>query len=116
MDLAKKHCVPCEGGIPPMSEQEEDQFINEVSEWILVRDGEHKIIKNFRLDDFENAMKFVDEVADVAEDEGHHPDICIHYNKVDMELFTHAIGGLHENDFIMASKIDKLFNNLDDGK
>ncbi|MBD3289316.1 4a-hydroxytetrahydrobiopterin dehydratase [candidate division KSB1 bacterium] len=109
MGLAEKHCVPCEGGITPMSEQEEDQYIKEVSDWQLARDGEHKIRKDFKLEDFEKAIKFVDEVAEIAEEEGHHPDICIHYNKVDLELNTHAIGGLHENDFIMASKIDRLF-------
>lgn len=110
MELIKKHCVPCEGGIPPMSEQEEDQYIKEVSGWTISRDGTHKINKDFKFKNFKKAMTFVNKVVDVAEQEGHHPDICIHYNSVNLELYTHAISGLHENDFILAAKINQLYN------
>ncbi len=110
MELIKKHCVPCEGGIPPMSEKEEDQYIKEISNWTMSREGTHKINKDFKFKNFKNAMTFVNKVADVAEQEGHHPDICIHYNRVNLELYTHAISGLHENDFILAAKIDQLYD------
>ena len=108
MKLIEKKCIPCEGGIPPMSEQEEDQYIKEISGWTLNREGTHNIKKDFKFKNFKKAMNFVNSVADVAEQEGHHPDICIHYNKVNLELYTHAIGGLHENDFILAAKINQL--------
>lgn len=77
---------------------------------MLIRDGTHKIRKQFKFKDFKKAMEFVNEVADLAESEGHHPDIKIVYNKVQLDLFTHAVGGLSENDFIMASKINKIRN------
>lgn len=108
MDLAKKHCVPCEEGTPPLSDQEEEKMLKLIQGWILVRDGTHKITRQFKFEDFKKAMKFVSKIADLAESQGHHPDIKIVYNKVGLDLFTHAVGGLSENDFIMASKIDKL--------
>ena len=108
MKLIEKKCVPCEGGIPPMSERAEDQYIKEISGWTLNRKGTHNIKKDFKFKNFKKAMNFVNNVADVAEQEGHHPDICIRYNKVNLELYTHAIGGLHENDFILAAKINQL--------
>jgi len=107
-DLTKKHCVPCEGGAPPLPSDKEDELIKQVSDWMLVRDGTHKITKQFKFEDFKKAMEFVNEVAELAESEGHHPDIKIVYSKVQLDLFTHAVGGLSENDFIMAAKINKL--------
>ena len=109
MDLTKKHCVPCEeGGIPPLPDRKEDEMLKLIQGWLLVRDGTHKIRKQFKFEDFKKAIEFVNKIADLAESEGHHPDIKIVYNKVQLDLFTHAVGGLSENDFIMASKIDKL--------
>lgn len=107
-DLTKKHCVPCEGGDPPLTQAQEDEFIKRVRSWFLIRDGEHKLRKVFTFKDFKEAMAFVNKIADVAEEEQHHPDIYIFYNKVKIELFTHAVGGLSENDFIIAAKIDKI--------
>ncbi len=106
MDLTKKHCVPCEGGTPPFTEQQEDEYISKVPKWSLLRDGEHKIRRQFTFKDFKEALAFVNIVGEVAEEEQHHPDIYIFYNKVQLDLFTHAVGGLSENDFIMAAKID----------
>lgn len=108
MDLSNKHCVPCEGGDPPLTDSEEDGLLDKIANWNLLRDGGHKLRKQFKFRNFKEAMRFVNEVAKVAEVEGHHPDIYIFYNKVQIDLFTHAVGGLSENDFIMASKIDKL--------
>lgn len=108
MDLAKKHCIPCEGGTPPLSDEKEDEMLKLVKGWMLVRDGTHKITRQFKFKNFKEAIAFVNKVADLAQREGHHPDIKIVYNKVSLDLFTHAVGGLSENDFIMASKINKL--------
>ena len=111
-DLTQKHCVPCEGGTPPLSDAQEDTLKLQTPDWILLRnDGTtvvHKIRRQFKLKTFKEAIAFVNKVADLAEEEGHHPDIYIFYNKVQIELFTHAVGGLSENDFIMAAKIDTL--------
>lgn len=111
-DLTQKHCVPCEGGTPPLSDAEEDKLIKETPDWILLRnDGQtvvHKLRRQFTFKDFKEAIAFVNKVADIANGEGHHPDIYIFYNKVQLELFTHAVGGLSENDFIMAAKINKI--------
>jgi len=110
-DLVTKHCVPCEGGDPPLAQEKEDQLIKEVPNWFLIRDGEHKLRKVFTFKAFKEAMKFTNKIAEIAEAEGHHPDIYIFYNKVRLELFTHAVGGLSENDFIMAAKIDEMQKN-----
>lgn len=108
MDLTQKHCVPCEGGTPPLPDQKEDELKTHISQWLLVRDGTHKITRQFKFENFKEAIAFVNKVADLAESEGHHPDIKIVWNKVQLDLFTHAVGGLSENDFIMAAKIDKI--------
>ena len=108
MDLTKKHCVPCEGGMPPLTDQEENELIGQVSKWLLLRDGTHRIRRQFVFKNFKNAMGFVNKVAEIANKEDHHPDIYIFYNKVQLDLFTHAVGGLSENDFIMAAKINEI--------
>lgn len=107
-DLTKKHCIPCEEGTAPLSDEDEEKFKTQVPDWSLLRDGEHKIRRQFKFKDFMTAIDFVNKVAKIADEEGHHPDIYIFYNKVQLDLFTHAAGGLHENDFILASKIDKI--------
>ena len=104
-DLLKKKCVPCEKGMKPLNRTDMQDYLDEVSGWTLDNDAK-KISKEFKFQDFIGAINFVERVADVAEMEGHHPDIQIHYNKVLLELTTHAIGGLSENDFILAAKID----------
>lgn len=110
LDLRKKHCVPCEGGTPPLEGWKEDELIKETPSWFLIRDEAHKIRRMFTFKNFKEAMIFVNKVAVLAEEEGHHPDIKIVYSKVLLELFTHAVGGLSENDFIMASKINQLIS------
>ena len=106
MDLTAKHCAPCEEGLPPLSEEKENELIKQVSDWILLRDGKHKIRRQFKFKNFKEAMIFVNKVADIANAENHHPDIYIFYNKVQLDLFTHTVGGLSENDFIVAAKIN----------
>ena len=106
-DLAKKHCVPCEIGTRPFDLETINELLAVVPEWKL---EDTKIIKRgFRFKDFVEAMKFVNKVANIAESEGHHPDIFISYNYVRITLMTHNIGGLSENDFIMAAKINELY-------
>ena len=105
--LADKSCVPCRGGIPPLAEAEARKLAERTPEWTLAEKGT-RLQRRFEFRDFVAAMQFVNRVADVAEREGHHPDIAIHWNKVDLVLWTHKIGGLHENDFILAAKIDRL--------
>ena len=105
MELSKKRCVPCEGGTPPLGKNDADKLLKEVPSWNL-KSGH--LCRHFEFKNFVEAMKFLNKVADVAEKEGHHPDFCVHYRKVDFELWTHAVNGLSENDFILAAKIDKL--------
>jgi 4a-hydroxytetrahydrobiopterin dehydratase len=108
MALNEKHCVPCEGMIPAMSEADEDKFIAQVKGWQLLREGMHKIRKEFKFKDFKGSMDFVNKVAAIAESEGHHPDIYIYYSKVVLELYTHAVKGLFDNDFILAARVDEI--------
>lgn len=111
--LVNKRCVPCEGGEPPASDEEIDRILPHVPGW-AVREIEisgvrmKTLQKRKTFDDFRAAMAFLRQVEDLAESEGHHPDFCVHYNKVDFTLYTHAIRGLHQNDFILAAKIDAL--------
>lgn len=107
--LTDKQCVPCEGGVPPMSDEEIAMYLDEVGgQWEHVPGIVHKIKREFEFKNFVVAMQFVNQVADLAESKGHHPDIHITWNKVKLELFTHAIHGLSENDFILAAKINQL--------
>lgn len=107
-DLVQKHCIPCESGEPPVSTEREKELKKQIPAWMVLDDGTHKLRRQFSFKDFKEAMGFVNKVAAVAESEGHHPDIYIFYNKVQIDLYTHAVGGLSENDFIVAAKIDEL--------
>ena len=106
MNLLKKKCIPCEvGGIEPFDKVQAEDYLAQITDWTLSEDVK-KISKEFKFKDFIGAINFVERVADVAEGEGHHPNIEIDYNKVKLTLWTHSIGGLSENDFILAAKID----------
>jgi len=106
-ELSAKTCVPCRGGVPPLPEEKAREYAAATPGWTLAENGT-RLFRRFEFADFKAAMEFVNRVADLAEEEGHHPDICIHWNKVELTLWTHKIGGLHENDFILAAKIDRL--------
>ncbi len=106
MDLTEKKCKPCEGGTPPLRSEQAAAYLEHVSGW-MIEEGK-KIKKEFRFKDFPQAMAFTNRVAVLAQNEAHHPAIFISYNRVKITLTTHAIGGLSENDFIMAAKIDGL--------
>ncbi|MDO8626554.1 MAG: 4a-hydroxytetrahydrobiopterin dehydratase [Candidatus Magasanikbacteria bacterium] len=107
MSLADKNCVPCEGGVPPLTAPEIAKLQNELKLAWTVTDNQ-KIRHDFKFANFRAAMEFVNKLAALAENEGHHPDLHIHYNRVIVELTTHAINGLSENDFILAKKIELI--------
>ncbi len=107
MSLREKKCVPCEGGSFGLSESEIRILLKQVQNWNLQK---NILYKKFKFKDFLEAMRFVNQMAELAEKEGHHPDFKVHYNQVEVSLWTHAINGLSENDFILASKIDGLFD------
>jgi 4a-hydroxytetrahydrobiopterin dehydratase len=107
MDLSKKKCKPCEGGIAPLDQKEVAVFMKHIKDDWKVTD-KNKISKEFLFVNYMHTMDFVNKVADLAEEEGHHPEMHVYFGRVRIELWTHAINGLSENDFILASKIDKL--------
>jgi 4a-hydroxytetrahydrobiopterin dehydratase len=108
MTLKDKRCVPCQAGTPPLDRPTISLLLNDVMDWELraAKGTPEKIAKRFKFDDFLGTMAFVDKMAALAEEQGHHPDFCVHYSEVEVTLWTHAVGGLSENDFIMAAKID----------
>lgn len=103
--LAAKRCIPCEIGTPPLTDGETQKLLADIPSWEI---EEGKLTKNFKFRDFLGSINFVNELAEIAEQESHHPDIYIYYNKVKLTLSTHAAKGLTENDFILAAKIDEL--------
>lgn len=106
--LSQRKCVPCEGGVPRLTREECLPFQAEVPEWHLNEDAT-RIRRSWVAQDFMEAIRFFDEVAKLAEEEGHHPDLHLTgYRQVCVEIMTHAIGGLSENDFILAAKIDLI--------
>jgi 4a-hydroxytetrahydrobiopterin dehydratase len=107
-ELSGKHCVPCEGGVPPITGADLDRYLKAITDWKLTADGK-RIRREWRVKDFVTGLDFFNRVGQLAEAEGHHPDLHLAgYRNLAIELWTHAIGGLSENDFILATKIDKL--------
>lgn len=113
-NLLQKYCVPCEGGVPPLNSEKIKEYLKEVPDWQITEEISPKGVKyqlirrEFKFNNFKESIKFVNKVSELAESEGHHPDIHIFYNKVRLDLWTHAIGGLFDNDFILAAKINAL--------
>lgn len=105
--LNLKKCIPCEEKVPPLSGEQVHEYLTQIPGWTLSQD-EKNIFRIYTFTDFIGAVDFVNHIADIAEQEGHHPDIAIHYNNVTLTLWTHAVGGLSENDFILAAKIDSM--------
>jgi 4a-hydroxytetrahydrobiopterin dehydratase len=105
--LAEKTCTPCRGGIPPLTQQEAESYRAQAPDWALL-DGATRIERTYRSSNFREAFAFVAEVAELAEKEGHHPDIRFGWGYVTVSLQTKKIKGLHENDFIMAAKLDRM--------
>ena len=108
--LIEKKCVPCKGGVQPLRKEQIQEYLGQLSSAWEVKDDK-KITRKFKFKNFKEAMVFVNKVAELAEQEGHHPDIRIFgYRNVGIELTTHSIGGLSENDFILAAKIEQLIS------
>src|SRR5262245_33816062 len=105
-DLAQRTCVPCRGGVPPLTDEQIRPLHKQVEEWKVVKN--HHIEREFKFPDFKTALAFVNRVGDLAEEQGHHPDIALAWGKVGISIWTHKIDGLTESDFILAAKIDRL--------
>ncbi|HVB58673.1 MAG TPA: 4a-hydroxytetrahydrobiopterin dehydratase [Candidatus Acidoferrales bacterium] len=105
-ELASKTCVPCRGGVPPLAGKKLEDLAQQVPQWKVV-DGHH-IIRTFPFQDFRQALIFVNKVGELAEQQGHHPDILLSWGKAEITTWTHKVNGLTESDFILAAKIDKL--------
>ena len=105
--LAEKACTPCRGGIPPLTRQEAEALLVQADDWSLVDDA-HRIERTFRFKNFREALTFVQQVGELAEAQAHHPDISFGWGHATVSLRTKKIRGLHENDFIMAAKLDRL--------
>jgi 4a-hydroxytetrahydrobiopterin dehydratase len=107
-ELSAKHCQSCEGGVPPLAQEQILQHLKALPEWKLTSDGK-RIRREWRVKDFVSGLNFFQKIGDVAEAEDHHPDLHLTgYRNVAVEIWTHAIGGLSENDFILAAKIDQV--------
>ena len=109
MNLSEKHCVPCRGGVPALQGEELERLKQELPTW-QVMDGHH-LLKTFSFPDFKTALGFVNRAGEIAETEGHHPDLLLSWGKVEVKTWTHKIDGLTESDFILAAKIDQLHQN-----
>jgi len=123
-NLSTKKCIPCQGGIPPLTEEEVKKYLPQIKEdWEVLSinigqdnnppsleasSRQRKLHKEFKFNSFKEAIDFTNKVAEIAESENHHPNILINYNKVSIDIWTHKIDGLHENDFILAAKMDNL--------
>jgi 4a-hydroxytetrahydrobiopterin dehydratase len=110
--LVDKTCTPCRGGVPPLTREEAEGFHVQASEWQLLEDA-YRIERTFRFRNFREALSFVQQVGELAEAEGHHPDVSFGWGYATVSLRTKKIKGLHENDFIMAVKIDRLAGGTD---
>ena len=106
--LADKTCTPCRGGIPPLTREEAELLHGQAPGWQLLEEA-HRIERGFRFRNFREALTFVQEIGELAEAEGHHPNISFGWGNATVSLQTKKIKGLHENDFIMATKVDRIF-------
>ena len=105
-DLASRQCVPCRGGVPPMEGQQIQQFVSQLDGWEVIE--EHHLKKVYGFKNFRETLDFVVRLGELAEEQGHHPDICFGWGKAEVTIWTHKINGLTESDFVLAAKIDRL--------
>jgi 4a-hydroxytetrahydrobiopterin dehydratase len=105
-DLASKTCIPCRGGVPPLKGEELSALQRQLPSWQIV--NEHHLHRSYTFPDFKTALEFVNRVGEIAEEQGHHPDITLGWGKVEITTWTHKIDGLTESDFILAAKIEQL--------
>lgn len=105
-DLARKQCVPCKGGVPPLQGAELDALASQLSGWTVA--GTHHLEKEYKFKNFRQALDFTNKVGELAEQQGHHPDVHLAWGKVKLTIWTHKIDGLTESDFVFAAKADEL--------
>ena len=106
-ELSSKSCVPCAGGVPPLSESERERLLPQLDgEWQVVEG--HHLERTLRFDDFMGALEMANKVGELAEEEGHHPDLLVRWGELGVKIWTHKIDGLTESDFILAAKVDRL--------
>jgi len=110
LTLNRKSCTPFKKGTPPLSDSSENELLSQLNSWSLDRIGDHRLVKKFDFDSFLEAIGFVNTLAMIAEEERHHPTIRIDYRTVTIELSTHSMHGLSENDFIMAAKTEGIYS------
>ncbi|MGH9788242.1 MAG: 4a-hydroxytetrahydrobiopterin dehydratase [Candidatus Acidiferrales bacterium] len=106
-ELAEKNCVPCRGGVPPLQGPELAALAGQLPEWTVV--DAHHVTRSFKFKNFRQALEFVNRVGELAEQQGHHPDLFLAWGRVDVTTWTHKINGLTESDFILAAKVDRLY-------
>jgi 4a-hydroxytetrahydrobiopterin dehydratase len=112
-NLLNQKCVPCSGNLPPLSEAEIDSLKTQIPDWEVVRENKELHLKRvYKLRDFKTALAFTQLVGEEAEKEGHHPSLLTEWGKVTVTWWTHAIAGLHQNDFVMAAKTDRIASKL----
>lgn len=110
-ELLKQKCVPCTGSLPPATAEEIDRYKSQVPDWNLVTEnGELRLQRVYKFPDFQSALAFTNQIGEIAEAEGHHPALLTEWGKVTVTWWTHAINGLHHNDFIMAAKTDAVYS------
>ena len=105
--LSQKNCIPCKGGMPPLNAEEIKPLLEQLNDWRVI--GNHHLEKTFIFTDFKRALNCVNQMGEIAEEQDHHPDIYLAWGKVKVEIWTHKINGLSESDFILAAKIDKIY-------
>jgi 4a-hydroxytetrahydrobiopterin dehydratase len=113
-ELSEKTCIPCRGGVPPLTDEQIRPLRAQVPGWTVV--DNHHLSREFGFADFATALKFVNRIGEVAEAQGHHPDIHLAWGKVGVEIWTHKIDGLTESDFIFAAKVDKVWESAEGRK
>tara|TARA_A100001011_G_C14271327_1_gene827127 strand:+ start:44 stop:388 length:345 start_codon:yes stop_codon:yes gene_type:complete len=111
-DLLKKKCAPCEGGVLPLDVSEIHKYQKKVDGWDIIKNKKNIYLleKNFKFENFEKSLDFINKVGKISDEEGHHPDILFGWGYAKINITTHAIEGLSENDFILAAKIDQTFS------
>lgn len=106
MHLFEKSCAPCRGGVRPLAREQFTPMLEELDGWEVKDDN--RLLKSYKFDDFKSSLALANRVGEIAEKEGHHPDLLVRWGELKIELWTHAVGGLTESDFILAAKIDKI--------
>ncbi len=109
--LASDKCAPCRAGTPALTPAESAPLLTQLVDWTIV--DQHHLVKNYRFPDFATALAFVNRVGELAEAEDHHPDIELGWGRVALKIWTHSVGGLSRNDFILAAKIDEIIMNYE---